>query len=215
MGDVPYPLTADNIDDLKTQIFEILRKLYEEKIGGCDLGDVFSIVGNVFTLALASASGLTKEGKLLSIDVTSTGGLQLSTSGISVMINTTGGLETTASGVGIKLDGDTLALSSSGVRVNPLLLNIGTTLIDNTDSPYYALVTDSVIYVNTDGGAIQVNLIEGSDGKKCKVINCGGSGNNITLVPDATDLLFGVNESQTIYDGEIFDLDFNTTKGWW
>ena len=47
-------LTAEEGDweSLKSQIFELIRQLFEEKIGGADLGDVFSLPGEVLTLVL-------------------------------------------------------------------------------------------------------------------------------------------------------------------
>jgi len=95
----------------------LIRTIFEEKIGGADLGDVFSIVGDVLTLVLASAGGLTKSGNELAVDAYASGGLQTNSNGLSVKVLSTGGLETSSSGSGIKLDGTTLSLSSSGIKV--------------------------------------------------------------------------------------------------
>jgi hypothetical protein len=84
-----------------------------------------------------------------------------------------------------------------------------------TSSPYNMLATDHVVYVDTDGGAITVNLLAGVDGATHKIINCGSSGNDITLTPDGTELLNGVNASETIIDSEHFVLTYETTEGWW
>jgi len=116
MAQLPFPLTATDIDDLKFQLWEILRQVYEEKIGGAELGDVFSIPGDVLTLVLASPSGLTKTGNELAIEPLSTGGMQIATTGLSIKIVSTGGLETNASGLGIKLDGASLTLSAAGLK---------------------------------------------------------------------------------------------------
>ena len=102
MGQLPFPLTATDLDDMKFQVWEILRQVYEEKIGGAELGDVFSIPGDVLTLVLASPSGLTKTGNELAIEPLSTGGVQINASGLSIKIVSTGGLETSASGTSIK-----------------------------------------------------------------------------------------------------------------
>ena len=117
MANVPYPISGETLEEVRYQIYELIRTLFEEKIGGADLGDVFSIVGDVFTLVLASASGLTKSGNVLAIDPYSTGGLSISTNGIAIKVNADGGLETDASGAGILLDGATLTLSSSGLKM--------------------------------------------------------------------------------------------------
>ena len=90
-----------------------------------------------------------------------------------------------------------------------------TTRIINTDSPYNILATDHVIFADTNGGAITINLPAGIDGRHYKIINVGSSGNDITLVPDGSDKIFGVNANQTLHDAEIFNLDFETIEGWW
>ena len=120
MANVPFPLTGSDIEELKLQLWELIRQVFEEKIGGADLGDVFAIVGDVLTLVLATASGLKKTGNELSIEVKDDGGIQLSATGASLKLVSTGGLETTTSGLGIKLDGATLTLGAAGIKVtNP------------------------------------------------------------------------------------------------
>ena len=125
MANVPFPISGEGIEDIRYQIHELIRVLYEEKIGGADLGDVFSIVGDVLTLVLAGSSGLTKTGNVLAVDPTSTGGLQVTTDGLIIKILSTGGLETSASGEGVKLDGTSLTLSASGLKLNAALLDWG------------------------------------------------------------------------------------------
>lgn len=90
MANVPYPLTGTDIDELKGQVYELMRQLYEDKIGGADLGDVFSLPGDVLTLALADSSGLTKSGNVLSVDLDGTS-LTSSSSGLKVTTPVTGG----------------------------------------------------------------------------------------------------------------------------
>ena len=123
MGNVPFPIQGENLEEVRYQIYELIRTLFEEKIGGADLGDVFAIVGDVLTLVLAGSSGLAKDGNELAIEVVSTGGLQLGTSGISVKVVATGGLETDASGAAVKLDGTSLTVGAAGLRVNAALID--------------------------------------------------------------------------------------------
>jgi len=124
MADVPYPITATDLEDMKRQVWELIRTVYEDRIGGANLGDVFALVGDVLTLTLATVSGLTKEGNELAIETVATGGLETNADGIQIKIVTTGGLETDASGLQIKLDGDSLSLSSSGVKINASLIDV-------------------------------------------------------------------------------------------
>ena len=104
MGNMPFPLTGEGSDDLKRQVWELLRQIYEEKIGGADLGDVFSTPGDVLTLALAAFSGLTKEGNELAVQVSPTGGLQITSSGLGVKSGT---LSEFAAGTGLSFYQDT------------------------------------------------------------------------------------------------------------
>jgi hypothetical protein len=84
-----------------------------------------------------------------------------------------------------------------------------------TGSPYNILSTDEVIFVDTDGGAITVNLPVGVDGTRYQIANTGSSGNDITLTPNGAELLFGVNGSETLIDSENFIVTYETTEGWW
>lgn len=83
------------------------------------------------------------------------------------------------------------------------------------DSPYTVLLYDEVIFCDTDGGAITLNLPEGRNGLGYRIINCGSSLNDVTVVPDGTELLDGVNASKTLSDGSVVDLCYETTEGWW
>ena len=138
MADVPFPLITDEPESFKTQIWELFRQIYEEKIGGADLGDVFGITNDVLTLVLAAVSGLTKSGSELAVEVTADGGLQILSGGLAIKIVATGGLETSASGTGIKLDGTTLSLSASGLKVNTnpnytVVTHVADTVLTSTD----------------------------------------------------------------------------------
>lgn len=100
MANVPYPITGPDLYEMRMQIQELIRQLFEEKIGGADLGDVFSLPGDVLTLVLADSSGLTKSGNALAVDPSSVGGLQIVSTGLAV-----------------KLADSTLTLSASGLSV--------------------------------------------------------------------------------------------------
>lgn len=83
MADVPYPLSARTIPELRRQVGELIRQIYEDKIGGAEIGDVFSLGGEVLTLALASAGGLAKVSGELTIELDGTT-LTLSSAGLKV-----------------------------------------------------------------------------------------------------------------------------------
>jgi len=110
-------------------------------------------------------------------------------------------------------------LSSAGVNShldidNFITLNDNITRITVLDSPYTVLSTDRSIYADTDGGAITVLLPAGAHEAKHTLKNCGSSGNDVALTPNGADLLFGVNTPEALADGEIFDIQFESTEGW-
>jgi hypothetical protein len=82
------------------------------------------------------------------------------------------------------------------------------------DSPYTALATDEVLFADTDGGAITVNLPAGVAGTHYKIINCGTSGNAVTVDGNGAEKVYGAL-TQTLSDGDVIDLHYETTEGWW
>lgn len=82
-------------------------------------------------------------------------------------------------------------------------------------SPYTIKVSDDVIFVDTDGGDIIVNLPEGVEGTCYRIINVGNSGNEIVLTPFGLELLNGINSSESLIDGESLDLIYQSTEGWY
>jgi len=92
---------------------------------------------------------------------------------------------------------------------------VNTTNIDNTDSPYSVLSSDHEIFVDTDAGAVALNLPAGVGGTKYRIINCGSSGNDVTVAPNGRELLTGANSSEIISDGEVMIITYNATQGWW
>ena len=78
MPDLPYPLMSDALEELKPQILDMFRDIYENRVGGATVGDVFQIGGEVLELKLKTGSGLTKTNGELDIDLTilgSSGGI--------------------------------------------------------------------------------------------------------------------------------------------
>ena len=87
--------------------------------------------------------------------------------------------------------------------------------LDNRLFSLIPLITDDDIFVDTDGGAITVNLPAGVDGKRYRIINVGTSGNAVTLSPNGAELLTGENSSFTLLDKDVMILTYETTEGWW
>lgn len=87
--------------------------------------------------------------------------------------------------------------------------------IDDGDSPYTIISTDAVMYCDTDGGAITVNLPAGTRGRYLRLTNTGSAGNNVTVTPSGTELLFGVNANYLLTDGETIEIFWIVTENWW
>lgn len=88
-----------------------------------------------------------------------------------------------------------------------------TTTVNTT--PYTPLATDEEIFINTDVIPIQVDLPAGIDGTNYRMINIGSSGNDVTLVPNGTEKLFGAAASERIADSEVLIMTYKTTEGWY
>ena len=104
-------------------------------------------------------------------------------------------------------DGTLLAegITSSAGRI------VNTTRVTTT---YTALVSDHMIYADTDGGAFTVTLPVGVDGQYFRIINCGSSGNDLTIDGNGAETVRGAAD-QTVSDSEIMILTFETTEEWW
>ena len=79
---------------------------------------------------------------------------------------------------------------------------------------YTVLSTDDIVYCDTDGGAFTVTLPAGVEGKHYKLINCGSSGNNLTIDGNGSETVSG-SVTKTLTDGQVADLHYNSTEGWW
>jgi hypothetical protein len=99
MSNVPFPITATDISGLQTQIYDVLRDLYEERIGGLDIGDVFSGSTDVLALNIDSSGGLEKSLNNLKVKIDDDGGLRSTSDGLGVLCKAFGGLGTDTGGL--------------------------------------------------------------------------------------------------------------------
>ena len=76
---------------------------------------------------------------------------------------------------------------------------------------------DYVVFCDTDAAAITVTLPAGMEGYHYKICNCGSSGNDVTVDPQGTENLYGAGAgvASTLSDGEVINIHFNETEGWW
>lgn len=113
-------------------------------------------------------------------------------------------------------DGDALGLRPlTGAEVSTV--EHTTKRITDSDSPYAVLATDRVLYCDTDGGVIEVDLPVGVDGRTLKLINVGSGANDLTVDPDAAESIFGAAAGvpATVTDGNSIEVTFEPTEGWW
>jgi hypothetical protein len=87
--------------------------------------------------------------------------------------------------------------------------------LDDGDSPYELPNGNFTLFVDTDTSAITLNLPAGAVKDYLRIINTGSSDNDITVVPNGSELLTGANASRTLSDSSVIILEFNDTKGWW
>ena len=74
---------------------------------------------------------------------------------------------------------------------------------------------DGTIFADTDGGDIIIRLPSGQSGERHKIINCGLSENVVNIIPFGFELLNGENETETLYDTENLDSQFDEIEGWY
>jgi hypothetical protein len=92
-----------------------------------------------------------------------------------------------------------------------------TTRIEVGATPYVVLATDHIIYCDTDGGAIEVDLPAGTNGREFRIINVGSSGNDCTIDPNGAEQLYaaGAGVAFAMHDTERIIINYETTEGWW
>lgn len=67
---LPYPLIDTDQEAFQKSITDMFRDLYENRVGGAELGDVFSIAGDVLQLNIDDTTGLYKANGRLCLDLT-------------------------------------------------------------------------------------------------------------------------------------------------
>jgi len=108
MPDQPFPLTAKDVSSLIQQTKLLLDDLYQGRVAGALLGDVFRLDSNdVLTASLSDSGGLEKSDGEIVIKIKATGGMQTSSDGLSIKCKVGGGLATDVDG-----------LYASGLAVN-------------------------------------------------------------------------------------------------
>lgn len=114
--------------------------------------------------------------------------------------------------IGDDSDSQLFRMNSSGTITTKGGRIESTTRVTTT---YQILVSDRNVFCDTDSAGFTATLPVGVDGQRIKVINCGTSGNTLTLAPNGTELLQGANSSVGLTDGQTLDLTYEATEGWY
>jgi len=84
-----------------------------------------------------------------------------------------------------------------------------------TTTTYTILISDYVVFANTDSAGYTVTLPVGVEGQTLKIINSGSSGNSLAVSPDGLEHLLGANSDFVLDDGETLMISYNVTDGWY
>lgn len=99
MADLPFPITGSSKQQTELMI-RLFEEMFEERVGGGYVGDVFQIDSDdVLSITISDTGGLTKSGSELAILNHPTGGLSSTADGERVKLKTGGGLSTDADGL--------------------------------------------------------------------------------------------------------------------
>ena len=169
MPEQPFPITEKDPAKALQQMMRLLQELFEERIGGANIGDVFTIeADDILTISLGNAGGLEKSASSIVVKIKSTGGLQTNADGISIKTKATGGLITTVDGAGIKLDGSSLTLSAAGLKLtgdNIKFTTLGGLAIKLTNET--GVVTVAGQLVRADTGTDDAVILTAGDDDEC------------------------------------------------
>lgn len=109
---------------------------------------------------------------------------------------------------------DQIVVQCDDTNWHTLSVSKDTSTTTTVSTTYTITLADEVVFVDTDSAGVAITLPAGVDGKHFRISNTGTSGNNVTLTPDGSELLIGVNSSFTLRDGECLDIIFDSTEGW-
>jgi hypothetical protein len=105
--------------------------------------------------------------------------------------------------------------SAAGTSKKITVIDLKTNITTRATTTYTVLVTDEVVFANTDGAAWTATLPAGAEGQSFRIINSGSTGNTLTIASDGTEHLIGSNTDFDLDDGESLEITWNATDGWY
>ena len=196
MPDQPFPLTAKDVSSLIQQMKLLLDDLYQGRVAGALLGDVFRLDSNdVLTASLSDSGGLEKSDGEIVIKIKDTGGMQTSSDGLSIKCKVGGGLATDVDG-----------LYASGLAVNSFQTidcPSGTDPVASTSADKLNLSAGYGLTITGDSGTKTVTFAfkrqaHLADAAAVSAIACGSGTDSIDLAAFNTSLGTLVTEINAI-----------------
>ncbi len=155
MPDIPYPLQNEEWQDFQKQMLDIVRDLYENRIGGALEGDVFKVQGDVLELKIKNGSALRKVNGELDVDLS---GATPGSAGLRVSLFNAKGvllvgkakdypvaLPSSADGYVLRVDHTTESGLAWGNTVNGLTITASTGTLTITNSKTLTVEDDSLV----------------------------------------------------------------------
>lgn len=155
MPDIPYPLQTDEFKDFQTQVLDIVRDIYENRIGGAMEGDVFRVSGDVLELQIAPGSALKKVNGKLDVDLS---GASSGSAGLKVSLFNAKGvllvgkaknypvaLHSSADGYVLRVDHSTESGLAWGNTINGLTITASTGTLTIANGKTLTVEDDSTV----------------------------------------------------------------------
>jgi len=123
----------------------------------------------------------------------------------------------TAKQITVTDDGDgtvTISIPDNASLVNLNTSGGVTVKTVRVEDTYSILLTDHIIYCDTDNKSFTVTLPAGVEGQHYKIINCGSNRHDLTITGTNSEKVWGHIDGP-IADGDILNLYYNVTEGWW
>ena len=188
MAQAPYPIDeASNVKDMMRNFQMAMDDLYQNRLGGANVGDVFATdVEDVLTLRIAG-EGLAKMNGYLLVRGDGSQGIVIGANGVAVKLKANLGLTVDASGLYVLLDpAGGLTCSSAGLAASSSSLTkaTGTDIITGTDDTKYVTpkaIKDARLDGNiTISGAATSVVVTDSKVKTTSIIVASFATNNAT-----------------------------------
>jgi hypothetical protein len=154
MADTPYPILSDDPKQAVRQMRQLVDELYQERMAGALVGDVFEIgEDDILTINLSSTGGLQKTSDELGIKSKPTGGITTDVNGISIKVKAAGGAIVDVDGLSV--DSTLLQLKAEKDAVSGYAgLNAVSRItkgVDTTDDLIVDLATKGLVLKDTQG----------------------------------------------------------------